>query len=348
MHKRRLQMLAARWRRGAITVHDLRSVADELLTEGEASPALIELFSLREDAVPSEGPPLFERALQELAAQTLDEDTSSKAMAQWAADAALYGMANPETVTAIEDFVQAIPELEPAWRAHLDDYGYPLPRVFFGSDVSRFAAPLSESGDEPLQERFARAIERLAASDDPTVVKAIRVSFMTGRVGSEEAVSRLLEALPAFRPYYESEAPEPGDELLLHPVMGELARFYLEQGLAEQPDLAERYWTVVEVLAAHGDDYVKEAVHSSLIEYFAWGTKDEQAALRDAEPLQGPATSAIVAAYDEWAKRVARCTHEGTSTPDDGPPWLTRCSVCGQTWPTKTRRRRWLRRRSRG
>ena len=235
MHKRRLQMLAARWRRGAITVHDLRSVADELLTEGEASPALIELFSLREDAVPSEGPPLFERALQELAAQTLDEDTSSKAMAQWAADAALYGMANPETVTAIEEFVEAIPELEPAWRAHLDDYGYPLPRVFFGSDVSRFAAPLSESGDEPLQERFASAIERLAASDDPTVVKAIRVSFMTGRVGSEEAVSRLLEALPAFRPYYESEAPEPGEKLLLHPVMGELARFYLEQGLAEQP-----------------------------------------------------------------------------------------------------------------
>ena len=69
--------------------------------------------------------------------------------------------------------------------------------------------------------------------------------------------------------------------------MGELARFSLEQGLAEQPDLAERYWAVVEELAAHGDEYIQDAVSASLIEYFAWGTEDEQAALRNAERLHG-------------------------------------------------------------
>ena len=341
-------MLTARWRRGAITPADLRPVAGELLTEGVESPALIELFSLREDDVPSEGPPLFERALQELAAQTLDEDTSSEAMAQWAAEAVHYGMASPETVTAIEEFVQAVPELEPAWRTHLDDYGYPLPGVFFGLDVSRFALRVSEIGDEPLQYRFATAIERLGETDNPTAGNAIRMSFMTGRIGDWEAVSRLLEALPTFRPYYEDEAPKPGEEeLLLHLVMGELARFYMQQRLGEQPDLAERYWAVVEDLAAHGDEYVQDAVSASLIEYFAWGNEDEQAALRDAEPLQGPATTSMVAAYEEHRKRMQSCTHKGTTTTDEGLPWLTRCSACGRQWPTETTRRRWPRRRSR-
>ena len=171
---------------------------------------------------------------------------------------------------------------------------------------------------------------------------------MTERIGRYKAASRLLEAFPAFRPYYKDEPRDPGDRLLLHPVMGDFARFYLEQRLAEQPDPAERYWAVVEELAAHGDEYVQDAVSVSLIEYFAWGTEDEQAALRDAEPLQGPATTSMVAAYDAHRERMKSCTHKGTTTADVGPPWMTRCSACGQQWPTETRRRRRPRRLSRG
>jgi hypothetical protein len=157
---------------------------------------------------------------------------------------------------------------------------------------------------------------------------------MTEPVGREGAARRMVEAFPAFSPYYADEAPDPGEEILLHPVMGAFARFYLEQELADQPDLVQRYWSLVEELASRGDDYVKEAVHSSLIEYFAWGNESEQAALRNAEPLQGPATKAIVVAYAEWAERVARCTHDGTLGRDDGPPWITRCTACGRRWVT--------------
>ena len=47
---------------------------------------------------------------------------------------------------------------------------------------------------------------------------------------SEQAVHRLLEALPEFGPEYRSSlgAPaEPGDELLIDVIMGDLARFYM-------------------------------------------------------------------------------------------------------------------------
>ena len=84
-------------------------------------------------------------------------------------------------------------------------------------------------------------------------------------------MSRLLEALPAFGPYYEGVAAQRGEEPLLHIVMGELAAFYMEHGLAERPELAQRYWSVVEDLAARGDEYVTNAVGVSLIEWFAWG-----------------------------------------------------------------------------
>jgi len=56
---------------------------------------------------------------------------------------------------------------------------------------------------------------------------------MSGSVNSEQTVHRLLEALPEFGPEYKSSlgAPaEPGDELLIHVIMGHLARFYMEHG----------------------------------------------------------------------------------------------------------------------
>ncbi len=115
----------------------------------------------------------------------------------------------------------------------------------------------------------------------------------------EAAVAHLLQALPEFVSYYEDSlaAPtEPGDQLLIHVVMGDLARFYMENAINDQ-ELARRYWSVVEDLAANGDQAVENAVHVSLIEWFAWGDEDEKAALLAASGLHGPATRRIVAFY---------------------------------------------------
>jgi hypothetical protein len=85
----------------------------------------------------------------------------------------------------------------------------------------------------------------------------------------EQAVQRLLEELPEFSPFYEESDGRPteaGDELLIHVVMGDLARFYMERA-AHDPELAARYWRVVEELATEGDQAVENAVHVSLIEW---------------------------------------------------------------------------------
>jgi hypothetical protein len=118
-------------------------------------------------------------------------------------------------------------------------------------------------------------------------------------VTREEAVERLLELLPEFGPDYEESdgrPSEPGDDLLLHVVMGDLARFYMRRALRNS-ELAPRFWQLVEELAAEGDQAVENAVWVSLIEWFAWGDDDERAALVEAGPLQGPKTKAIRAHY---------------------------------------------------
>jgi hypothetical protein len=107
----------------------------------------------------------------------------------------------------------------------------------------------------------------------------------------DEAAARLVEVLPEFRSELEAAIEYDEGDLLLHPLMGDLARFYMrERGDA---DLRRRYWRVVEELAANGDDGVNNAVHVSLIEWFAWGSPEEVRALDDARELQGPATRAI-------------------------------------------------------
>lgn len=112
-------------------------------------------------------------------------------------------------------------------------------------------------------------------------------------------MQRLLEELPEFSSSYEESDGRPaeaGDELLIHVGMGDLARFYMERG-THDPELAARYWRVVEELATEGDQAVENAVHVSLIEWFALGDERELAALVDAGPLQGPQTKAIRAYY---------------------------------------------------
>jgi hypothetical protein len=124
-----------------------------------------------------------------------------------------------------------------------------------------------------------------------------------------QAIDRLLAVVPEFTPDYEESVGHPAydhdGDLLLHLVMGDLGRFYM---LHARPngDLAMRYWQVIEELAATGDEGVQNAVHVSLVEWFAWGDDAEQAALAEAERLQGAATRVMVQAYRPRASESRR------------------------------------------
>ena len=80
--------------------------------------------------------------------------------------------------------------------------------------------------------------------------------------------------------------------------MGDLGRYYMSRVRAD-PELSESYWSAVERLASEGDSAVVNALHASLIEWFAFGDADEKIALVDAAPMQGPATQAIVSQYQQ-------------------------------------------------
>jgi hypothetical protein len=103
-------------------------------------------------------------------------------------------MARESTVAAIEAFVQAVPEVEPLWREHLRDNGEALPHVFFG-EVPRLAVQVAERDDVDLTERFARAIEDLAASENEAVVNVIHVSFAENLVWGDDREQRALAEL---------------------------------------------------------------------------------------------------------------------------------------------------------
>lgn len=100
----------------------------------------------------------------------------------------------------MEWFVRAVPEVEPLWQEHLQDNGEALPHVFFGG-VSGFAVEMADRGDDDLIERFSRAIEELAASDDPDVVNVIYVSFAENFVlGDEHEQEALAKLRSSFGP----------------------------------------------------------------------------------------------------------------------------------------------------
>ena len=111
---------------------------------------------------------------------------------------------------------------------------------------------------------------------------------------AEAATRQLAERLPEFAPAID-EHRQTYDELLFHLLMGDLARFYMDQGRTDAV-LARRYWMTIERLAMEGDDFVTNALGVSLIEWFAWGNENEKAALRDAMPWFGPELRAIAAA----------------------------------------------------
>lgn len=96
-----------------------------------------------------------------------------------------------------------------------------------------------------------------------------------------EALRYLVERLPEFGPVADEHVQD-NDGLLLHVLMGDLARFYMERARLD-PELASRYWATVEVLAGQGDERVENAVATSLIEWFAWGDATDREALQAAD-----------------------------------------------------------------
>src|SRR6202042_3618621 len=99
-----------------------------------------------------------------------------------------------------------------------------------------------------------------------------------------QALDYLIAELPGFKDYL--AFPDESDPHL-HPAMGDLGRYYMTQFRRHQW-LAHTYWAAVERLATNGDETVRNAVHASLIEWFAYGDECEKAALAEATSAHGP------------------------------------------------------------
>jgi hypothetical protein len=108
-----------------------------------------------------------------------------------------------------------------------------------------------------------------------------------------EALELILDRLPGFRSHVDDIAVEDDGSVLLHLVMGDLGRYYMGEARTDE-QLRPRFWATVEELAASGGNYVPEAVHSSLVEWFAWGSDEEKQALVRAYALLGPETRRMV------------------------------------------------------
>jgi hypothetical protein len=66
MESDELTLLEARWWLDDLDPDDLHDVADNFLSQGVQSQALIDLFLLTDDELPGNGPELFQRVLVEL------------------------------------------------------------------------------------------------------------------------------------------------------------------------------------------------------------------------------------------------------------------------------------------
>jgi len=110
-------------------------------------------------------------------------------------------MGYTRVLAGIEAFLDEVPQLRGDWETHLQDYDEPLPHVFFGSDVCRFAVSVAESDDDGAVARFSAAIERLSESNDPDIQNIVHVSFAENLVWGDEREQRALARLrPGFGP----------------------------------------------------------------------------------------------------------------------------------------------------
>jgi hypothetical protein len=114
----------------------------------------------------------------------------------------------------------------------------------------------------------------------------------------ENASVEVLRArLPEFAPAIDKHLRD-YEELLFHLVMGDLARFYVNEAV-HNPELQRRFWMTVDRLATQGDNQVQNAIGVSLIEWFAWGNDRERALIVDAKPLM---SSTVRACTDDFLR----------------------------------------------
>jgi hypothetical protein len=151
-----------------------------------------------------------------------------------------------------------------------------------GANASRRSQDGWFSGNAATRGCFRSSIQAAVLSSPNRVVSPLIVP--------QEAITYLLDRLPGYDGY--PTFPEEG-QALLHPAMGDLGRYYMAE-VRPRPALARTYWSAVERLASEGDEAVRNAVHASLIEWFAWGDQDEKDALAEAAEAQGPATAALL------------------------------------------------------
>jgi hypothetical protein len=187
MDKLRLQILTSAWQ--DVSPSDLRALAGRLLEDGEESPSLIELFSLPPDVAPREGPALFARVLEELAAQVLDDDPDEEVIAQWASemgfDYLLARRASPEirelTANFQKELIAAFPELAEELQALRYEYGeydppgiHTVVAVVLVEHVERAV----DSGEADRIQRVCHFMERMATSPELYVRNALQVSLL--------------------------------------------------------------------------------------------------------------------------------------------------------------------------
>jgi hypothetical protein len=111
------------------------------------------------------------------------------------------------------------------------------------------------------------------------------------------AAAEIRARLPEFAPDIDEHLAFNG-ELLLHLLMGDLARWYVKEAL-EQSELKRRVWMTIDWLDIHGDWSVQNAIGVSFIEWFAWGSDQDRAILIEAKPLM---SSTIRAITDEFLR----------------------------------------------
>lgn len=103
----------------------------------------------------------------------------------------------PTYETIVSDLVQAIPEFEPTYRVHVEQYGEVLAHVLFAEFV-RYTKRVCDAVDSPspqfdqpvsiLQKIYA-FLETAASSNDEKVLELVQVSFMENlhQLGSQYA-----------------------------------------------------------------------------------------------------------------------------------------------------------------
>jgi len=93
----------------------------------------------------------------------------------------------------VDQLLEAVPELRPAYEKHVSDYDELLAHVFFG-DVTRYVAQkarLDKMGKDTPLERTLRVMERCLTSGREEVQELVAVSFVENLMEHSELLAAL-------------------------------------------------------------------------------------------------------------------------------------------------------------